>query len=586
MNTPTRPTDRRNGIEERPAAIDPALHSISYIRVSTKDQATKGGEPDGLSLPAQREAIERRAATAYNTTIRVHFPDKGESARTSDRPGLQALLEYLQHHKVDYVFVHKLDRLARNRYDDIEISMAIQKSGAQLVSVTENIDETPSGMLMHGIMSSIAEFYSRNLASEVKKGLAQKARNGGTPGRAPLGYLNVRNVTSEGREMRTVHVDPERAPLVRMAFELYASGEYSIERLQKEMAEQGLTSRSYAKRHAQPLSISQLGQLLRNRYYIGIVTYEDEEFQGKHEPLVATSLFEAVQDIIDTRSRRGSRDRVDKHYLKGLLFCDRCRDNGRTSRLVFTENPGQSGAIYSYYKCLGRQRRLCDLPYLPVEVVEDAVLDHYAYVRMPENFIETMQADLRHCLEDEQATTREMHKNTTKQLALLGEQEERLLDLAVEGTLPQDKIKQRLAKLKQERVALQASLDGTSKYLGLGVSVLAAGLEMVRDPQELYRNATDAARAQLDRAFFKRLFLDERGTVTHSVLNEPFLDLHETAVVGARPPSHTNDEAPSTDAEGFDLTDTASLQPDPEVKSWSKAVLVAGAGFEPATSGL
>lgn len=112
----------------------------------------------------------------------------GESARTADRPGLQELLAYLMTNQVDFVFVHKIDRLARNRFDDIEITMAIRKSGAQLVSVTENIDETPSGMLMHGIMSSIAEFYSRNLASEVKKGMRQKVRSGGTPGKTPLGY--------------------------------------------------------------------------------------------------------------------------------------------------------------------------------------------------------------------------------------------------------------------------------------------------------------------------------------------------------------------------------------------------------------
>lgn len=80
--------------------------------------------------------------------------------------------------------------------------------GVTLVSCTENIDETPSGVLMHGIMSSIAEFYSANLANEVKKGALQKVKNGGTVTRAPIGYLNVRNTDTTGREIRTISPDP------------------------------------------------------------------------------------------------------------------------------------------------------------------------------------------------------------------------------------------------------------------------------------------------------------------------------------------------------------------------------------------
>lgn len=99
--------------------------------------------------------------------------------------------------------------------------------GVTLVSATESIDQTPSGgMLVHGIMSSIAEFYSRNLATEVTKGLTQKVAQGGTPpGRAPIGYLNVRRTDDQGREIRTVEVDAERAPLIAWAFERYAEGE-------------------------------------------------------------------------------------------------------------------------------------------------------------------------------------------------------------------------------------------------------------------------------------------------------------------------------------------------------------------------
>ena len=119
------------------------------------------------------------------------FVDRGESARSANRPEPQKMLRYLKDAgDVDYVIVHKLDRLARNRADDVKINRAFDEASVRLISTSENIDQSPGGILLHGIMSSIAEFYSRNLANGVIKGMGEKARNGETLGKAPLGYHN------------------------------------------------------------------------------------------------------------------------------------------------------------------------------------------------------------------------------------------------------------------------------------------------------------------------------------------------------------------------------------------------------------
>ena len=150
--------------------------AVSYIRVSTREQAQRGGSEEGFSLPAQREANKRKAQSMGALVVK-EFADRGESARSANRPELQKMLAYLKEDGgIDYVIVHKLDRLARNRADDVEINRAFEEAGVRLVSTSENIDQTPGGMLLHGIMSSIAEFYSRNLANEVIKGMGEKAR--------------------------------------------------------------------------------------------------------------------------------------------------------------------------------------------------------------------------------------------------------------------------------------------------------------------------------------------------------------------------------------------------------------------------
>jgi len=169
---------------------DATRRAVIYLRVSSTQQAETDIDHEGFSLPAQREACERKAR-ALGAEVDVEYMDRGISATSTRRPGLQAMLARLAEGGIDYVIVHKVDRLARNRADDVAIVMAIREAGAQLVSTSENVDETPSGLLLHGIMSSIAEFYSKNLATEIIKGSTQKAKKGGTPYKAPLGYATT-----------------------------------------------------------------------------------------------------------------------------------------------------------------------------------------------------------------------------------------------------------------------------------------------------------------------------------------------------------------------------------------------------------
>ena len=226
-----------------------------YLRVSTAGQVQTDRDAEGLSIPAQREACYRKAE-AMGAIVIDEYIDAGESARSSDRPALTEMLARLKTDRdIDYVIVHKVDRLARNRADDIAITMGIREAGAALVSVTENIDETPSGTLLHGIMSSIAEFYSKTLAAEVTKGMDQKVKKGGLPGKAPVGYRNSRE-TIDGVEIRTIEIDEDQAPHVRWAFEAYATGEYTVRQLSEELEERGLRTRPTAKTPAKPLGLT------------------------------------------------------------------------------------------------------------------------------------------------------------------------------------------------------------------------------------------------------------------------------------------------------------------------------------------
>lgn len=295
---------------------DSRHRAVVYLRVSTRDQAKRGGEAEGFSIPAQREACHRKAQS-LGAEVVAEFKDAGASAKSAERPDLQRMLDYLATSPVDFVIVHKVDRLARNRMDDAQIHFAIRTAGATLVSCSENIDETPSGTLLHGVMSSIAEFYSQNLGAEAKKGMTQKAKSGGTPGRAPFGYLNVTHRDEEGREVRTVVVDADRATWVQWMYERYATGEWTIGMLCAELEEQEVTTLARPKQPARPLSYSVIHSILKNRYYVGTVSFGGVDYEGKHEPLISEELWSKVEAIRHGRRRSKEKPSVRTHYLKG-----------------------------------------------------------------------------------------------------------------------------------------------------------------------------------------------------------------------------------------------------------------------------
>ena len=122
----------------------------------------------------------------------------------------------------------------------------------------------------------------------------------------------------------------------------YASGDWSIPKLVAELQTRVLTQRPTAKRAARPITVSSLHNILRNRYYIGIVTWRGVEYPGKHIPLTDAATFERTQDVRDSHRRSGERSYRRKHHLAGSLCCGRCG-----SKLIYAISTGKLGVALS-----------------------------------------------------------------------------------------------------------------------------------------------------------------------------------------------------------------------------------------------
>ena len=486
--------------------------AVSYIRVSTREQAQRGGSEEGFSLPAQREANKRKAQSMGALVVK-EFADRGESARSANRPELQKMLAYLKEDGgIDYVIVHKLDRLARNRADDVEINRAFEQAGVRLISTSENIDQTPGGMLLHGIMSSIAEFYSRNLANEVIKGMGEKARNGGTLGKAPLGYINVRARDENGREVRTVALDEERAPLIRLAFQEYATGQWTTKKLAAHLHSHGLTTVPTAHKPAKAVSGAQLHRMLRHPYYKGTISFQGVEYPGAHEPLVDEETWRHVQAMLDSH-RFGERERQHNHHLKTTVYCGLCG-----ARLLVQNTRNSKGDLYPYFICARRQRTHdCAFRAVLIDVVEERMSDLYRTIQLSNQDRQLVEQYVReeisHLERDKDRTIRSLTTRRTN----LEDKRRRLMHAHYEGAIPLDLLKEEQAKLTSELDHIERQLTAYQADAAEVRQHLAQALDLLEDCHRLYTAAPDHLKKLLNQVFFERVLVnpavDEEGRV-------------------------------------------------------------------------
>ncbi len=203
-------------------------------------------------------------------------------------------------------------------------------------------------------MSSIAEFYSQNLSTEVKKGMGQKVKSGGTPTKAPLGYKNTRGYDERGRRDSRVELDSERAPLVRLAFEEYATGNWSLRSLAEHLTDLGLATPQTLKLPSKPIGKRMLHTILTNPYYKGIVTYNGAQYPGRHEAIIDERTWDKVQETLRSHVN-GEKERIHEHYLKSTVYCGKCG-----ARLIIHNAKSRSGDRYPYFVCSAKHNKRND----------------------------------------------------------------------------------------------------------------------------------------------------------------------------------------------------------------------------------
>lgn len=236
--------------------------AVIYARVSSREQ-----EKEGYSIPAQIELL-KEYAQKQNLQIVQEFTDS-ETAKQAGRTNFNAMLQFLKKNKdVKIILVEKTDRLYRNFKDYV----LIDESEYAIHLVKENTilsrDSRSHEKFVHGIKVLMAKNYIDNLSEEVRKGLHQKAEQGYYPAKPPYGYKKV--------DKKFSIIDPEKAPFLKRAFELYAKGDKSLETVCEMLYQEGFIY----KQNCPKISKPQLDHLLKNLFYTGSFKYNGKIFSG------------------------------------------------------------------------------------------------------------------------------------------------------------------------------------------------------------------------------------------------------------------------------------------------------------------
>lgn len=499
---PADPVTSTRGPAPAPPAPAALIHAVMYCRVSSKDQ-----EKEGFSIPAQQKLL-REYAEQRGFRVVEEFVDV-ETAKRAGRTSFTRMADWLRQNArtCRTVLVEKTDRLYRNVKDWVELD----GMNLEIHLIKENVvlsdDSRSHEKFIHGIKVLMAKNFIDNLSEEAKKGLAEKARQGIWPSRAPLGYLN--HVRPDGKHV--IVPDPELAPVIKRIFELYETGNYSLVTITKAAKKEGL----HFRKSKQALPRTSIHTILQNRLYTGDFEWHGVRYVGIHQPLIAHDTYERVQAILEGRAMSSRHDGAREFLFSGLIRCGVCAAE-EDPHLLVGEIKKQK---YIYYRC-ENCKRLGRAVYVPEARLDEAVLRALRTLDMGEHNLTFLREALRDGHDAIAKARDQAVERINAQLARLQKRIDVAYDDRLDGRIDADLFESRSRAWREEQMNLRQEL---SRYDAADQGLIEAApalLEIARTSFQLYERMNEDEKRFLLK-FLSSNFIWTPTTLT-PVWREPF----------------------------------------------------------------
>ena len=324
-----------------------------YARFSSDNQRSE-------SIDAQIRAMNQFCKQNHWQVVST-YTDEARSATTDNRPQFQQMIADSGKGLFDIVLVHKLDRFSRDRYDSAVYKKKLKKNHVKLCSVLERMDDSPESIMMEAVLEGMSEYYSKNLAREVMKGMNETAlqckHTGGCP---PLGY--------DLDENRHLIINEQEAQAVKIIFQMFADGHGYTTIIDY------LNAHGYKTKRGKMFGKNSLYEILSNEKYTGVFVFNKAaaradgkrnnhaqkdsyiRIEGGCPAIIGKKLFAQVQRIKAKNKRNAGRYHSKEFYLlTGKLVCDVCGKR-MIGNLRFS---GRSKTRLATYRC-NTHRAMCN----------------------------------------------------------------------------------------------------------------------------------------------------------------------------------------------------------------------------------
>lgn len=284
-----------------------AMRLVAYYRYSGGSRQTE------QSIEGQRHDCEAYAR-AHGMTIAKEYIDRHISGKTDDRPAFQQMISDSDRHLFDAVICWKTDRLARNRYDSAIYKNRLRKNGVKILYAAETIVDGPEGIILEGLMESLAEYYSAELSQKLRRGQRESAMKCiALGGNRSFGY----DIGAD----KHYCINEQQAPAVRYIFEQYAAGHTAAEIVAHLNASGIRTSRGHE------FNKNSILRIITNEMYLGVYKYSDIRIEGGVPAMIDRDLFDRCQKQLAYNRTRGgcaSRDQRADYLLCPASFSAAC----------------------------------------------------------------------------------------------------------------------------------------------------------------------------------------------------------------------------------------------------------------------
>ncbi|WP_177238063.1 recombinase family protein [Paenibacillus sp. 1_12] len=436
--------------------------AVAYVRFSSDNQRDE-------SIDAQVRAI--KAYCKQNGFDFVNtYADRAKSATSDKRPKFLQMIADSDKGLFDILIVHKLDRFSRDRYDSVKYKRKLKKNGIQLLSVTENLDGSPESIMMESVIEGMAEYYSKNLAREVMKGLKETAYQcKHTGGFAPIGYA-VDPVTKK------YIINEEEVGIVEITFSMFLAGHGYNQIIDV------LTEKGYKSRYGRPIGKNTLNNILRCEKYTGTYIFnvtDGKDAEGKRNgnrkkadedvirveggmpEIISKEAFQQVQDKINgNKQAPGSYKAKELYMLSGLCVCGECLNNLGTaySMMGNVKHSGRNKLKYVSYRCGNRDRtKECKNPELRREYIEAYVISQLEEKVFNDDAIPVITKQLNDFRKSKETNIKSEKARLKKSLTGIERQIENIIN-AIAGGISNSSLNDKLEGLEQQKLELSQKL--------------------------------------------------------------------------------------------------------------------------------